>query len=46
MSALQSGEPMMTLEKYETFSEDRRIEVFDGTIYDMSSSSQEHQTNC
>ena len=44
MPALQSGEPMMTLEKYEIFPEDRRIEVFDGVIYDMSSPSQEHQT--
>lgn len=34
----------MTLDQYEALPEDRRIEVFDGVVYDMSSPSQIHQT--
>lgn len=34
----------ITLEQYESLPPDRRAEVFDGVIYDMSSPSQEHQT--
>lgn len=41
MPALQAQ--LITLEQYETLPEDRRVEVFDGIIYDMSSPSQIHQ---
>lgn len=43
MPALQQLQ-LITLEQYEALPEDRRVEVFDGIVYDMSSPSQEHQT--
>ena len=42
--ALQPQPEMITLEQYEALPENRRAEVFDGMVYDMSSPSQEHQT--
>ncbi len=44
MPALQPQIQLITLEEYESYSENERIEVFDGVIYDMASPSQEHQT--
>lgn len=44
MQALQPKNKCITLEQYESLPPDRRAEVFDGIIYDMSSPSQEHQT--
>ncbi len=44
MQALQPKNKCITLEQYESLPEDRRAEVFDGVVYDMSSPSQEHQT--
>ena len=44
MPALQLQYQMITLEEYESYPEDKRIEVFDGIVYDMASPSQEHQT--
>lgn len=44
MPALQPQLPTITLEQYEALPEDKRVEVFDGVIYDMASPSQEHQT--
>lgn len=44
MPALQPQLNIITLEEYENLSEDKRVEVFDGVIYDMSSPSQIHQT--
>lgn len=44
MPALQTQPEIITLEQYESYSENERIEVFDGIIYDMASPSQEHQT--
>lgn len=43
MSELQPQPQVVTLEQYETLPEDRRVEVFDGIIYDMASPSQIHQ---
>ena len=43
MPALQQLQ-LITLEQYEALPEDRRVEVFDGIVYDMASPSQEHQT--
>ena len=43
MPALQSQVQLITLEQYEVLPEDKRVEVFDGVIYDMASPSQEHQ---
>lgn len=43
MPALQSQLNLITLEQYEELSQDRRIEVFDGVVYDMASPSQIHQ---
>lgn len=37
-------EECITLEQYEAFSEEERIEVFDGKCFSMASPSQEHQT--
>ena len=34
---------MITLEQYDNLPEDRRVEVFEGFVYDMSSPSQIHQ---
>lgn len=42
MQALQVQ--LITMEQYEALPEDKRAEVFDGVIYDMSSPSQDHQT--
>ena len=42
--ALQPQPEIMTLEKYEVLPEEKRIEVFDGIVYDMASPSQIHQT--
>ena len=44
MPALQSQLELITLDQYEALPEDKRAEVFDGIIYDMSSLSQIHQT--
>lgn len=44
MPALQSQLELITLDQYEALPEDKRVEVFDGVIYDMPSPSQEHQT--
>ena len=44
MPLLQPQPEIITLEAYETFPEDRRVEVFDGVIYDMASPSQIHQS--
>ncbi|MBQ3515330.1 MAG: Uma2 family endonuclease [Lachnospiraceae bacterium] len=44
MPALQPQVQLSTLEQYEALPKDKRVEVFDGVIYDMSSPSQEHQT--
>lgn len=44
MPALQPQLQLITLEQYEALPEDKRVEVFDGVIYDMASPSQEHQT--
>lgn len=41
MPALQPH--LTTLEQYEALPEDKRVEVFDGIIYDMASPSQIHQ---
>ena len=43
MLALQPQLQTITLEEYESYPENERIEVFDGIIYNMSSPSQEHQ---
>lgn len=42
--ALQPQPEIFTLEQYEALPENRRAEVFEGVIYDMSSPSQVHQT--
>ena len=42
--ALQPQIEIITLEQYEALPENRRVEVFEGVIYDMASPSQEHQT--
>lgn len=44
MPALKSHPETVTLEQYENFPDDKRVEVFDGIVYDMASPSQEHQT--
>ena len=44
MSAIQPQPELITIEQYEALPEDKRAEVFDGVIYDMSSPSQDHQT--
>lgn len=44
MPALQSQLEIITLEQYETLPEDKRVEVFDGVVYDMASPSQIHQS--
>ena len=43
-ASLQTPVQLLTLEEYESYAEDERIEVFDGIIYDMAGPSQEHQT--
>lgn len=42
--ALQPQPEIITLEQYEDLPEEKRIEVFDGIVYDMASPSQIHQT--
>ena len=42
--ALQPQPEIITLDQYEVLPEDKRVEVFDGVVYDMSSPSQIHQT--
>lgn len=42
--ALRPQLEMITLEQYEALPENRRVEVFDGVVYDMASPSQIHQT--
>ena len=44
MPALQPQMQSITLEQYEAFPEEKRVEIFDGVIYDMASPSQIHQT--
>ena len=44
MPALQPQPEIITLEQYEALPEDKRVEVFDGVVYDMASPSQDHQT--
>ena len=44
MPATQPQVNSITLAKYEALPEDKRVEVFDGVIYDMASPSQAHQT--
>ena len=43
MPAIQPQPQLITLEQYEALPEDKRIEIFDGVIYDMASPSQIHQ---
>ena len=42
--ALQPKLETITLEQYEALPENRRVEIFDGVIFDMASPSQIHQT--
>lgn len=42
--ALQSQPEVITLEQYEDIPEEKRVEVFEGIIYDMASPSQIHQS--
>lgn len=44
MPAIQSQPKTITLEQYIDLPEDKRVEVFDGIVYDMASPSQIHQT--
>lgn len=44
MPALQPQVQLITLEQYEALPEDKRVEVFDGVVYDIASPSQIHQT--
>ncbi|MCD8022898.1 MAG: Uma2 family endonuclease [Lachnospiraceae bacterium] len=44
MPALQLQPEVMTLAQYEALPEDVRVEIFDGTPYDMVSPSDAHQT--
>ena len=44
MPALQPKPETITLEQYEALPEEKRVEVFDGIIYDMASPSQTHQS--
>jgi len=44
MPALQPQPEIMTLEQYEAFPEDARIEIFEGVAYDMAGPSESHQT--
>ena len=42
--ALQPQSETITLEQYEALPEEKRVEIFEGVIYDMASPSQIHQT--
>ena len=42
--ALQPQSEIITLEQYHALPENRRVEVFEGVVYDTVSPSQEHQT--
>lgn len=42
--ALQPQPEIISLEQYEALPEDRRVEVFEGVVYDMASPSEIHQT--
>lgn len=42
--ALQPQPETITLEQYEALPEEKRVEVFDGIVYDMASPSQIHQS--
>lgn len=42
--ALQAQTEIITLEQYEALPENRRVEVFEGVVYDMASPSQIHQS--
>lgn len=42
--ALQPQPQIITLEQYEAFPEEKRVEVFDGIVYDMASPSRIHQS--
>lgn len=44
MPALQPQLEIITLEQYEALPEDKRVEVFEGVVYDMASPSQIHQS--
>lgn len=44
MPALQPPSKTITLEQYEALPEKKRVEVFDGIVYDMASPSQIHQS--
>lgn len=44
MPRLQPQPEIITLDQYDALPEDRRVEVFEGVVYDMSSPSQDHQT--
>ena len=44
MPALQPQPETITLEQYEALPEEKRVEVFDGVVYDMASPSQIHQS--
>lgn len=44
MPALQAQPQLITLEQYEELHEDKRVEVFDGIVYDIASPSQIHQS--
>ena len=44
MPATQPQVNSITLAQYEALPEDKRVEVFDGVIYDMASPSQAQQT--
>ena len=44
MSALQPQPKTLTLQQYEALPEDKRVEIFEGLVYDMSSPSEIHQT--
>lgn len=41
--ALQPQPEIITLEQYEVLPENKRVEVFEGVVYDMASPSQIHQ---
>ncbi|MEE0919782.1 MAG: Uma2 family endonuclease [Lachnospiraceae bacterium] len=44
MPALQPQLEIITLDQYEALPEDKRVEVFEGVVYDMASPSQIHQS--